>query len=418
MKVEDGFLYAYAIYEFARVTRDISAKIVDGGGPKFNFIVHNRHLHDHRSRTVTMPNNDTLSSTAILELSNSPVTIEVLSEPERYFSLAFMDYSTDHFAYIGTRSTKGKAGKYTLVGPDWSGRVPADSEIIQAPCNDVWLLARFLVDGEDDLERVWGLQDGLKIQPSELRAGVKDFKIDITNAEDPENFLHVVNEMMGRSSLIGNAQRVSSFEQIGLKPGNTDVWKSLDPDLKTAWQEVCASGAKRLAGRGIAPDRIVNGWIYPQDGLGRFGDNDEFRASIALTGLAALEPKEALYITGVFDGDGKVLSGENSYELILDPQDIPADAFWSVCVYEASPCGRYFMYENEINRYSIGDRTDGVEPEQDGHIRVRLAHKRPSSKAQNWLPIPTGKFLLSFRLYQPREAALNGSWRAPPVNKA
>jgi hypothetical protein len=36
----------------------------------------------------------------------------------------------------------------------------------------------------------------------------------------------------------------------------------------------------------------------------------------------------------------------------------------------------------------------------------------------NWLPAPDGPIIVAMRLYWPKEAALNGTWKPPAVQRA
>jgi len=49
-----------------------------------------------------------------------------------------------------------------------------------------------------------------------------------------------------------------------------------------------------------APGRagVIQGWTYPKAELGNFGESYGFRALVALSGLAALPPVEAMYMAG------------------------------------------------------------------------------------------------------------------------
>jgi len=73
--------------------------------------------------------------------------------------------NTDVFAYVGSRTLGLNRPARVLLAPaDFSGD-DKGLEVIRAPSKRVWLLARFLVDGADDLHRVHQLQDGLRILP-------------------------------------------------------------------------------------------------------------------------------------------------------------------------------------------------------------------------------------------------------------
>ena len=57
----------------------------------------------------------------------------------------------------------------------------------------------------------------------------------------------------------------------------------------------------------------------------------------------------------------------------------------------------------------------------DGSVDVYIQNESPGkAKEANWLPAPTGKFVLMLRLYMPSPkppSILDGSWSIPPVKK-
>jgi hypothetical protein len=55
-------------------------------GAPSNVFNHVRKLADHRARMVTTPNNDTLYSSAQVDLGQGPVTITLPATGDRYFS--------------------------------------------------------------------------------------------------------------------------------------------------------------------------------------------------------------------------------------------------------------------------------------------------------------------------------------------
>ena len=40
-----------------------------------------------------------------------------------------------------------------------------------------------------------------------------------------------------------------------------------------------------------------------------------------------------------------------------------------------------------------------------------------ASEEPNWLPTPKGPFFIAMRLYWPKQAALDGTWKQPPMTK-
>ena len=91
----------------------------------------------------------------------------------------------------------------------------------------------------------------------------------------------------------------------------------------------------------------------------------------------------------------------------------PADAFWSITMYHADT---RLMVHNPIQRYSIGDRTRGLEYGDDGSLTIYIQHQSPgATKESNWLPAPGGPFYLIARAYVPKESMLSGAYRLPAV---
>jgi hypothetical protein len=114
------------------------------------------------------------------------------------------------------------------------------------------------------------------------------------------------------------------------------------------------------------------------------------------------------------DADGQPLTGEHAYALHLDVPP-PVDAFWSLTMY-ASP--DYYLVDNPIDRYSIGDRTEGLVTDGDGSITIWMQATAPGGgRDANWLPTPPGPFRPILRLYQPRPEVLDGRWPLPPIQR-
>jgi len=74
---------------------------------------------------------------------------------------------------------------------------------------------------------------------------------------------------------------------------------------------------------------------------------------------------------------------------------------------------------NPIDRYSIGDRTPGFAPNEDGSVTIYMQHESPGpDKEANWLPTPDGPFVVALRLYWPNDDVLNSKWEPEAINKA
>ena len=137
---------------------------------------------------------------------------------------------------------------------------------------------------------------------------------------------------------------------------------------------------------------------------------------MAIVGLAALEPAEAIYTFAVSDKDGKALQSDRHYRWRIPPEGLPVDAFWSLTAYEETPQGALYFADNPIHRYAIGDRTSGLIKNPDGSIDILIQHDAPTGPlAANWLPIPTGPVKLALRAYQPRAELIQGRYWYPGI---
>jgi hypothetical protein len=154
-----------------------------------------------------------------------------------------------------------------------------------------------------------------------------------------------------------------------------------------------------------------NGWTVWRDAIGNYGDNYPIRAGVAMAGLGALPPNEAVYPTTYVDSTGEFLNGQHSYRIHF-PSPPPNDAFWSLTLYDVDG----FLVENAAKRYAIGDR-DALSYKADGSFDIIIQHTEPAAGSSNWLPAPAAQFSLTLRIYRPTQSFLSGDWVMPGVEK-
>ncbi len=156
----------------------------------------------------------------------------------------------------------------------------------------------------------------------------------------------------------------------------------------------------------------AKGWITAQSNIGDYGTDYAYRALIAIVGLGANTPEEAIYPATLVDSSGALLDGSRDYRMIF-PADAmpPARYFWSLTMYDLAG----YLVDNPIDRYSLGPTHPPLVTRADGSVVVAIQHDPPTEEGVNWLPSPEGSFRLNMRLYGPRKAALNWKWRPPPV---
>jgi hypothetical protein len=210
-----------------------------------------------------------------------------------------------------------------------------------------------------------------------------------------------------------DAALIAQFDAVGIGPSHDLDLAKLDPDTKRGLERALEAG-KRLVDASMRASRpSVNGWITPRL-VGRYGHDFLARATVVKGGYGNL-PEESLYAAVLTDQSGALLTGGKRYRLRFEKGATPlVDAFWSLIVYDIATAK---LVENEIARYSIGDRTPGLVYGDDGSLTIALQPDKPSAPHENWLPTPKSPrpLIAVVRMYEPREEALSGAYVLPKV---
>jgi hypothetical protein len=115
------------------------------------------------------------------------------------------------------------------------------------------------------------------------------------------------------------------------------------------------------------------------------------RANVAITGLFALNPSEAIYFSAAQDDAGQKLVAHCVYAIEGKPV---AARWWSITAYADDN----FLIPNPANRFSFNMGNLGRDDSGTFHVIAG-----PAEQPGNWLPTGTGDggFSLLFRLYNP-----------------
>ena len=161
----------------------------------------------------------------------------------------------------------------------------------------------------------------------------------------------------------------------------------------------------------------VNGWRWnPKSGI--MGTDYLFRAAWAKWYTGGNAPEEAIYMDGRTDDRGQPFDGTKAYTMRFEKGPLPnVSAFWSLSMYHLSDGS---LVENPKDRYSIGERTEGLNIADDGLLTIYIQQDEPEDEAgkANWLPAPADGFYLNLRLYGPDDSLQKGMWAPPQVKVA
>jgi len=403
-----AWLFALPLIEMAAARARLSQRAPNSQDIPNNVLVHAPGLAGVQSRSITTPNRDTLYSSAFVDLTRGPVTLGLPDSGARYLSVAVLDMYTNAAIVVGTRTTGGRAGTYRLIGPHEG---PRDGHDLTLPTPHGWLLVRVLADGDDDLAAAQKVQKAVALSgPMTWSTGSSATRA----APWPQYFQSALRLLQSDPPTykagydafdrLRRAGSGGNFERAGY---SAEQAQAIDRGVAGALQLVQSP-----------PGRPVGGWSYPPSNLGLYGDDFALRAVIAVTGLGALPVAEAMYMRPAGDDGNGLFRGDGFYRLHL-AKPVPARAFWSLTLYEATADGQFYFTPNALGRYAIGDRTRGLVRNADGSLDLWIGRSDPGDAHRaNWLPAPArGPFSLTLRAYLPEPDLLEGRYRLPPVEQ-
>lgn len=428
----DAYIYGYPLVTMEmtrRVVTNVAAPV--GTRAPMGQIIKLREYPNASFKDVTAPNADTLYTTAFFDVGKEPWVLSIPDMKGRYALMPMLDGWTTVFQVPGKRTTGTGAQTYAITGPGWKGTLPAGVKEYKSPTSIVWLLGRIYCTGTpEDYAEVHKLQDEFKLVPLSSYGkpytpppGTVDPSIDMktavreqVNKMDATEYFTLLSKLMkDNPPTAADAPHIAKFAKIGIVPGQDFDASKLKADF-----------AKRVPEVGF--DRIMlqfkvnkdvkheNGWGFTTK-TGIYGTDYLMRALVTAIGLGANRPQDAVYPTSLKDAEGRKYSGAHKYVMRFPKGQLPpAKGFWSLTMYDS----KYFFVDNPINRYSISARQN-LKSNPDGSTDLYIQNESPGrDKESNWLPAPSGDFILMLRMYWPEEKSpsiINGTWKLPPVKR-
>ncbi|WP_117234926.1 DUF1254 domain-containing protein [Vibrio maerlii] len=380
---------------------------------------------------VVTPNNDTTYSWAWLDLRREPIVFSTpdLDDASRFNAFQWWDLFTHNFTVEGSRIS-GMEGKTVLIaGPNWNGEKPADvDKVFYVESNFVGTLTRTNILGDDDTTNIKALQREYDFTPLSAWNGEKP-PAPVANIEFPvwsdekaktAEFIEYMNFLLTQVDQDRpdyETEVLNTFKEIGLEAGkefnidevDSEIVDAINAGIQDAFAKLKKRGKTNKSNIGIFGDRAY------YESLG--DDKYEARAIGTLLGLYGMNESEAVYFSYQIDDAKQRLSGENTYTIHFSKEELPpVSQFWSFTMYQLPS---QLLVENEIDRYSIGDRTEGLTYDEDGGLTITISNQKPSGDVavKNWLPSPDGYFYMVARLYGPDAKVVTGEWVRPELHK-
>jgi hypothetical protein len=436
---EDAYIYGYSLIT-TNVTRVQMSNVPKADGlqaPVGQFINVPRYPPAD-FRAVSAPNADTLYSLAWVDVGQEPVVFSHPDMGKRYFLFPMYSLWMPVIESPGSRTTGAKAANFLITGPGWSGEVPKGMTQIKSPTRYMVILGRTYADGsEKDYKVVNALQAKYSLVP--LSAFGKPFKYQappvdpdpgfsmtdkpqqVIDAMSTSTYFNMMSKLMGGDAPPPDedAPMLARMAKIGLEPGKPFDLGQLDPAVQEALKDIGKTASAKIFAMKESIGKKINGWQIP-GAAGTYGTNYLGRALIAAFGWPANLPQDAVYPTTLVDGEGQRLNGANNYTMTFAKGATPpVDGFWSITMYY--PDGGWWFVPNALNKFTVSLR-DKPRFNADGSLTLYFQHSSPGKDKQaNWLPAPAGEFILTMRMYWPKETPPsilppdNPSWTPPPV---
>jgi len=429
---KQAYTYGFPMVDNYRVQY---AYFVDTGNPEYkgpwNQIVSLARVATPADTAIQTPNSDTPYSFVGMDLRAEPIVLTVPPiEKDRYFSIQLIDAYTFNFDYIGSRTTGNDGGSFLIAGPGWKGETPKGvKKVMRSETEFVFAVYRTQLFSPDDLDNVKKIQAGYKAeplsaflgQPAPTAAPTIDFIKPLTPNEEKTSlaFFNILNfTLQFCPTDPSETELMARFAKIGVGAGKTFDASTLSPEVKTAIEQGMADAWVDLRNleKQIDSGKVTTGDLFGT--RAHLKNNYLYRMAAAVFGIYGNSKQEAMYPVYGVDADGQKLDGANRYTMrFASGQLPPVHAFWSLTMYELPAS---LLVANPINRYLLNSpMLPQFVKDADGGLTFYVQNESPGKdKEPNWLPAPKGPFFIAMRLYWPKEAALDGAWKQPPMQKA
>jgi hypothetical protein len=472
----DLLTFSQALSAYNNSFRGASALAIvkgfEGIGARPGDVVIFSKLMDSRSLFLTA-NADTIYYLTGLDLSKGPMVIEQPSDAVGTINDMWFSWIVD---VGGPGPDRGLGGKYLIVGPDYKGPLPEGGYFIaHSKTSFALYAARAYMRNNDPAPAVENIKKTMKVYPYQpgsygtSLAQVLEGKVHIAgepkipdtkfiegsglafNTIPPSDagFFDLINENVQREPATSyDIELAGQLAAIGIVHG-----KPFAPDarMKKILSDAAAFG--QATGRALNwryamkhPD-----WAYypgSQWGSmlwegGAFFETPPpvFEAGLFKplppTGARTLDSRTAFYygytldspgmimrvpgigsqyLMGFLDAEGNAFDGSRTYKVVLPPK-IPAEAFWSLTLYDNQTRSMLQTPQNYPRAGSQSFPSPAAQVSADGSTTIWFAPSQPRDVPRgNWIQTVPGKgWFTILRLYSPLPSFFDKSWRAGEI---
>ena len=428
--IRDVYVWAWPLIYMTNVQKSlqlVQSPGVSGGAPvaPINNLCMLTDVVSSEFTSVPCPNRDVIYGFGLMDLASSPVVVQVPNfSKDQFWLYQVGDHRTDSFAELGS-VYQTQAGFYLIVGPDWNGDVPQGIErVFRSPTNLAYILPRVLVTQatkedatlKSQLAQIaayplakytgrWKVHDWTKRKwyPAVGETSQKRSKLvrPATFFEDLPAVLESVPPLAGEEEIYQAAQRIVAQLEA-------------DPRVAQTLREL----AEEIEEFEIAPlfdfpnvGSPLPGYWTSVDNGAAFGIDYRTRTAVAKSNMFVNKADEAKYFYLEHSKDGRLLTGEGNYQITFAADELPPNnGFWSLTLYDQD----HRLYSNSWQQHSIGSiEGHRLHWNEDGSLTISIRSKPADLEKENWLPSPSGHFVLYLRVYAPSKSVVDGDWSPP-----
>jgi hypothetical protein len=403
----------------------------------FNQIVYWSRPVTWKNQTLT-PNPDTIYLMPLYDTQAGPMVLEIPQAEEGASITGSIDdaWQTALEDVGPAGADKGKGGKYLILPPGYSDKVPEGYIALRSSTYTGFVLLRSnLKSGsEADIDRAVAYGKRVRFYPLAQAASPPltpyvdaiDVLFDSTIPSDARFFEALDRFVQREPWLERDKAMIDPLRTIGIEKG-----KPFAPSADTRGRLIGALKEARawLDLRYLAvfekPFNPATHWTLPATPevaeaiMGNYAKSDAYpidgrAVSYSMAFFSAKHLGEGqYYLMTPFDKSGKPFAGSGSYRLRV-PADAPVKLYWSATVYDRTT---HALIRN-TSHASRGSNTPGLQKNPDGSVDLYFSPKPPAGVESNWVPTdPKGEFEILFRLYGPEKPFFDKTWKLPDVER-
>ena len=390
---------------------------------------------------VLTANNQVNYAGMAFDLTAGPFVVEIPASSSEY---AIIGEICDNWqapvtgvGFIGP--DEGKGGKYLLLPPGYKDKAPAGYFVVPMEGYRGTMVFRPVVIGKGTMEGSVALAHQTKSYPLADAANPKPIQV-LDGWDKPWGslptydlswFRYLAQFVTDEPIRERDKVMIGMLTSIGIEKG-----KPFTPDAKTTKALTAAiADAYGIMQQGfVTPGKALAAWWPDRQWMNmnpalmaRAGDAWSFttadavytydRAVTPFFWANYLPPKlgsEQLYLMGIRDKSGALLSGTGSYRLRV-PANVPVDKFWSVIVYSQKT--KSFI-PNPLNQVGLDSYDKSkLKANADDTIDIYLGNSAPKGNETNWLPSAGEDFFVIFRFYGPAKSLYEKTWTMPDIER-